>query len=114
LNFDTIARRFFLYWPIEPEARCRAFRDHGVLVFLSFKDNILGVRVEGNWGNVKARERLQEKLTRQLIMAIQAQKMAQGFLDVIQIVRQSARGITFPKPSAVPQTPPAKPAVTPE
>lgn len=100
LNAETVAKRFFLFWPIDPEARCKAFRNHGALVLLSRKDNTLSVLIEGTWKTAKIRKELQTKLISQLASAIQAHKMSQGILDCIQAVGRAIQEGKLPNLNA--------------
>ncbi|MBN1554511.1 MAG: TPM domain-containing protein [Phycisphaerae bacterium] len=98
LDFDTIAKRFFRFWPVTPESRRVAFEKQGVLLLLSRDDNLVGLEFADGWGSSNARGKLRQNvMTRQIVPALQANQIQQGILQGIQAVQNAAGEKKFPK-----------------
>ena len=113
LNFDSVANRFFLSWPITPDARRKAFQDSGVLIFLSPEDNVIGVKIMGKASETKVREDLREKVREHLIQTAQDRQLPQGIVDSLETIQKALQEGKLSKASTISLTPTVAPAVAP-
>lgn len=101
LAFEIIAQRFFRFWPVEPEARRKAFQERGVLLFLSRDDNLIGMEFGESWGSRTKRDEIrQEIMNRRFLPALEARQLPQGVLNSIQGVREVAEQTKFVAPAS--------------
>ncbi len=113
LNFDSVADRFFLSWPVTPAGRRTAFQDNGVLIFLSPEDNVIGVKIKGKVSEAKVRENLREKIQERLMQSAQDRQLPQGIADSLQMIQKALQEGKLSKASTLNLTPTAAPAVAP-
>lgn len=114
LNFDTVAMRFFLHWPVGPETRRKAFQENGVLIFLSPDDNRIDAQIQGAAKDALVRKELQNQIVTQIILAVRNRNLPQGILESVQTVRQALEEGKLPKPAAPSSTAPESPTTTPQ